>query len=80
MVEQVARAIAKADDARFEDDPARFQRLALAALKPTARPTEAAEGSGIGTRNTRQYGGGGFCLFPAGRSLIHVNARSHPVR
>ena len=41
MIEQVARAIAKADGARFEDDPARFRRLALAALKPLARPTEA---------------------------------------
>lgn len=41
MIEQVARAIAKADGARYADDPARFQRLALAALKPLARPTEA---------------------------------------
>ena len=40
MVEQVAAAIATADGARFEDDPARFRRLALAALKPVARPTE----------------------------------------
>ncbi len=40
MVEQIARAIAKADGARFEDDPERFRRLALAALKPLARPTE----------------------------------------
>ena len=41
MIDQIARAIAKADGARFEDDPNRFQRLALAALKPVARPTEA---------------------------------------
>lgn len=41
MIEQVARAIAKADGAQFEDDPARFTKLALAALKPLARPTEA---------------------------------------
>lgn len=41
MIEQVATAIAEADGARFEDDPARFQKLALAALKPVARPTEA---------------------------------------
>ena len=34
MIGQVARAIAKADSARFEDDPGRFRRLALAALKP----------------------------------------------
>lgn len=41
MLEQVARAIATADGAKFEDDPGRFRRLALAALKPMARPTEA---------------------------------------
>ena len=41
MIEQIARAIAKADGARFEDDPRRFQRLALVALKPVARPAEA---------------------------------------
>jgi hypothetical protein len=34
MIEQTARAIAGADGAKFEDDPDRFQRLALAALKP----------------------------------------------
>jgi hypothetical protein len=37
MIEQIA----KADGAPFEDDPERFHRLALAALKPVARPTEA---------------------------------------
>ena len=41
MIEQIARAIAWADGAKFEDDPDRFQKLALAALKPLARPTEA---------------------------------------
>jgi len=41
MIEQIASAIAKTDGARFEDDPARFRRLALAALKPIVRPTEA---------------------------------------
>jgi hypothetical protein len=41
MIEQTARAIAGADGAKFEDDPDRFQRPALAALKPLARPTEA---------------------------------------
>jgi len=41
MIEQIARAIARADGVRFESDPARFRRLALAALKPLARPTEA---------------------------------------
>ena len=41
MVDQIAGAIAKADSARLEDDPVRYQRLALAALKPLANPTEA---------------------------------------
>jgi len=41
MINQIAAAIAKADNARFEDEPSRFRRLALAAMKPIARPTEA---------------------------------------
>lgn len=41
MVDQIAGAIATADGALFENDPARFRRLALAALKPLTRPTEA---------------------------------------
>jgi hypothetical protein len=41
MVDQVGRAIAKADCADFESDPARYRKLALAALKPLTRPTEA---------------------------------------
>lgn len=41
MVEQIGRAIATADDAGFEDDPTRFRRMAMAALKPLTRPTEA---------------------------------------
>ena len=41
MVNQVARAISKADGAAFETDPARYRRLALAALKPLTQPTEA---------------------------------------
>ena len=41
MIEQIARAIATADGARFEDDPARYRKLALAALKLVARLTEA---------------------------------------
>ena len=40
MIEQVAKAIAKADGGRFEDDPRRFRRIALAALRPLARPTK----------------------------------------
>jgi hypothetical protein len=41
MVEQIARTIATADGAKFEDDPVRFRRPALAALRPLTRPTEA---------------------------------------
>jgi hypothetical protein len=41
MLDQIGIAIAKADGARFEDDPARFRRLAVAALRPLVRPTEA---------------------------------------
>jgi hypothetical protein len=41
MVDQIGRALATADGAKFEDDPGRFRRLALAALKPMTRPTEA---------------------------------------
>jgi hypothetical protein len=40
MVEQIARAIATADGFEFEDGPARFRRLALAALQPLSRPTD----------------------------------------
>lgn len=40
MVEQIARAIAKTDGVEFEDDPARFRRLALSALQPLTRPTD----------------------------------------
>jgi len=40
MVDQIGRAIAKADGARFEDDPARFRRFAVAALQPLIRPTD----------------------------------------
>jgi hypothetical protein len=41
MVDQDGRAIAEADGADFEGDLSRYRRLALAALKPLARPTEA---------------------------------------
>ena len=40
MVEQVGRAIARADGANFDSDPARYRKVALAALKPLTRPTE----------------------------------------
>jgi hypothetical protein len=41
VVDQVGQAIATADGADFESDPARYRRLAVAALKPLTRPTEA---------------------------------------
>jgi hypothetical protein len=41
MVDRVGRAIAEADGGDFEADHARYRRLAMAALKPLARPTEA---------------------------------------
>jgi hypothetical protein len=41
MADQVGRAIAKADGADFDSDSTRYRNLALAALKPLARPTEA---------------------------------------
>jgi hypothetical protein len=41
MVDQVGRAIAKADGACFESNAPRYRKLALAALKPLTRPTEA---------------------------------------
>jgi hypothetical protein len=40
MVEQVARAIAKADGASFDADPSHFRKMAVAALQPLARPTD----------------------------------------
>ena len=41
MVDQVGTAIAKADGINFECILPRYRRLALAALKPLTRPTEA---------------------------------------
>jgi hypothetical protein len=41
MVDQISRAIATADGASFDSDPSRYCKLALAALKPLAWPTEA---------------------------------------
>jgi hypothetical protein len=40
MVDQIATSIANADCAKLEDDPARFRRLALAALQPLTQPTD----------------------------------------
>ncbi|MGP0002730.1 MAG: hypothetical protein ACLPKW_34040 [Acetobacteraceae bacterium] len=41
MMDRIGKAIATADGADFENDPARYRRLALAALGPLVRPTEA---------------------------------------
>lgn len=41
MVDRLAKALAKADDKVFAPDPARYRRLALAALKTLTIPTEA---------------------------------------
>jgi hypothetical protein len=40
MTQQIAEAIASADGADLQTDPARYRRLALAALQPLAKPTE----------------------------------------
>jgi hypothetical protein len=40
MVDQIGVAIAKAESVEFEINPARFRRLALAALQPLTRPTD----------------------------------------
>ena len=41
MVNRMASALAKADGPASVEDPARYRRLALAALKPLAAPSEA---------------------------------------
>jgi hypothetical protein len=41
MIDRIAEAIAKADGAEVRTDPARYQRVALAALEPLTKPTEA---------------------------------------
>ena len=41
MIDQIAHAIAEADGGNFRDDPARYRRLAAAALQPLASPTDA---------------------------------------
>jgi hypothetical protein len=41
MVEQIGRAIAEANGVSFEHDIPRFRRLAMAALQPLSRPTDA---------------------------------------
>jgi hypothetical protein len=34
MIDQIANAIAEADDIRFQEDRARYRRLAMAAMHP----------------------------------------------
>lgn len=41
MVDAIGRAIATADGTDFDSNPERFRRMALAALKPLTKPTEA---------------------------------------
>ena len=41
MIDQIGRAIATADGENFDSAPSRYRKLALAALKPMTRPTEA---------------------------------------
>ena len=41
MVDRIAHAIAEADGANFQAEPARYRRLAEAALRPLAKPTDA---------------------------------------
>jgi hypothetical protein len=41
MLDQIAQAIAKADVGDAHDDGDRYRRLALAALKPLMKPTDA---------------------------------------
>jgi hypothetical protein len=41
MIDRIAQAIAEADGAEVRADPTRYQRLALAALEPLTKPTEA---------------------------------------
>jgi hypothetical protein len=40
MIDQIATAIAKADGADIPTDPARYRRLAVAALQPLAKLTD----------------------------------------
>ena len=41
MIDQIAHAIAEADGSDFQAEPARYRRLAVAALQPLANPTDA---------------------------------------
>ncbi len=41
MIDQIARAIAEADGSDFQAESARYRRLALAALRPLANPSDA---------------------------------------
>ena len=41
MIDQIAHALAEADGADFQADSARYRRLAVAALQPSANLTDA---------------------------------------
>jgi hypothetical protein len=41
MIDQIAHAIAEADGSEFQAEPARYRRLAVAALRPLTNPTDA---------------------------------------
>jgi hypothetical protein len=41
MIDQIAHAIAEADGSDFHSESARYRRLAVAALQPLAKPTDA---------------------------------------
>jgi hypothetical protein len=40
MIDRIGRAIAKADGGVFDADPAHYRRLAVAAVRPIAQPTD----------------------------------------
>ena len=54
MVDQIGGAIATADGTEFKSDPSRYRRLALAALKPLTRPTEAMVDAAYRSRPVRR--------------------------
>ena len=45
MLDTIAKAIAEADGRALADDPARYRKMAKAALKPFLRPSEAMIGA-----------------------------------
>ena len=70
MVDQAGKAIAKADGACFESNAPRYRKLALGALKPLARPTEAMVDAGHAEA----------WLMRSGRSIVGPTSRSRCAR